>query len=114
MLEKGSVVRIMRPESYWFQECGTVATVAKSADRYPVVVRFEKVNYAGACATLLEEPAQPAFFFISTSLHQPNRFFWVRVSTLALTTSLSLSLSSPPLPTAFPSLLLFLRRRCDQ
>ena len=47
MLEKGSVVRIMRPESYWFQECGTVATVAKSADRYPVVVRFEKVNYAG-------------------------------------------------------------------
>lgn len=26
---------------------GTVATVAKSADRYPVVVRFEKVNYAG-------------------------------------------------------------------
>ena len=95
MLEKGSVVRIMRPESYWFQECGTVATVAKSADRYPVVVRFEKVNYAGACATLLEEPAQPAFFFISTSLHQPNRFFSVRVSTLALTTlPLSLSLLS--------------------
>ena len=32
---------------YWFQECGTVATVAKGEDRYPVVVRFEKVNYAG-------------------------------------------------------------------
>ena len=29
------------------QECGTVATIAKSGDRYPVVVRFEKVNYAG-------------------------------------------------------------------
>lgn len=29
------------------QECGTVATIAKGDDRYPVVVRFEKVNYAG-------------------------------------------------------------------
>ena len=47
MIDRGSVVRVMRPESYWAQECGTVATIAKGGDRYPVVVRFEKVNYAG-------------------------------------------------------------------
>jgi photosystem I subunit 4 len=46
-IKRGDTVRIMRPESYWFQECGTVATVAKGEDRYPVVVRMEKVNYAG-------------------------------------------------------------------
>jgi photosystem I subunit 4 len=46
-IKRGDKVRIMRPESYWFQECGTVATIAKGADRYPVVVRMDKVNYAG-------------------------------------------------------------------
>jgi len=46
-LKRGSKVRIMRPESYWFRETGTVATIAKGDDRYPVVVRMEKVNYAG-------------------------------------------------------------------
>jgi photosystem I subunit 4 len=46
-IKRGDKVRIMRPESYWFQETGTVATVAKGADRYPVVVRMDKVNYAG-------------------------------------------------------------------
>ena len=45
-VKRGDKVRILRKESYWFNQIGTVATVDTTI-RYGVVARFESVNYAG-------------------------------------------------------------------
>jgi len=48
MVEKGAQVRILRKESYWFNKVGKIVSIEKNtAIRYPVVIRFDSVNYSG-------------------------------------------------------------------
>ena len=46
-MERGSTVRVLRKESYWVNQLGTVATIDKGTTKYPILVRFDSVNYSG-------------------------------------------------------------------
>jgi len=46
-IERGAKVRILRKESFWHGDVGTVASVEKSGIIYPYIIRFDNVNYNG-------------------------------------------------------------------
>ena len=46
-IKRGSMVKILREESYWFRRDGKVASIDDTEVRYGVTVRFESVNYNG-------------------------------------------------------------------
>nr|QCI05370.1 photosystem I reaction center subunit IV [Compsothamnion thuyoides] len=50
MLKKGNKVKILRKESYWYQEIGSIVQL-DSKSKYSVLVRFKKSSYSGVNTT---------------------------------------------------------------
>jgi photosystem I subunit 4 len=47
-IKRGSTVKILKKDSYWYKESGKIASIEESsAVLYGVNVRFEKINYNG-------------------------------------------------------------------
>ena len=46
MISKGAKVKVLRKESYWYQDIGTVFKVEDNI-KYPVAVRFLRQSYNG-------------------------------------------------------------------
>nr|YP_009392129.1 photosystem I reaction center subunit IV [Periphykon beckeri]ARW60477.1 photosystem I reaction center subunit IV [Periphykon beckeri] len=46
MFKKGAIVKILRKESYWYQDTGMIVKVDKGI-KYSVLVRFVKSTYNG-------------------------------------------------------------------
>lgn len=46
MISKGAKVKVLRKESYWYQDIGTVFKVEENI-KYPVAVRFLRQSYNG-------------------------------------------------------------------
>ena len=46
MIQKGALVKVLREESYWYKDVGSVVKVDKDI-KYPVLVKFEKETYSG-------------------------------------------------------------------
>lgn len=46
MISKGSKVKVLRKESYWYQDVGTVFKVEENI-KYAIAVRFTRQSYNG-------------------------------------------------------------------
>jgi photosystem I subunit 4 len=44
-IKRGSTVKILKKESYWYKEIGKIVSINKSPLLYGINIRFDKTNY---------------------------------------------------------------------